>query len=119
MSRPSKKCARSDINSSDMRRIVFLNAYDLLTLVSQCPKWRLMTAYRDFVDREPVAYIAARPQEREAAEDVRQIFRGAVIEDPRTLQARGRINDAEELALLTTDLDLGLKLIVLKKIKNA
>jgi len=119
MTRPPKKCARSDINSSDMRRIVFLNAYDLLTLVSQCPKWRLMTAYRDFVDREPVAYIAARPQEREAAEDVRLILRGAQIEDPRTLQARGRINDAEELALLTTDLDLGLKLIVLKKIKNA
>jgi hypothetical protein len=42
-----------------------------------------------------------------------------VIEDPRTLQARGRINDADELALLTTDLDLGLKLVVLKKIKNA
>jgi hypothetical protein len=41
-----------------------------------------------------------------------------VIEDPRTLQARGRINDADELALLTTDPDLGLKLIVLKKIKN-
>jgi len=119
MPRLPKKCARSDINSSDMRRIVFLNAYDLLTLVSQCPKWRLMAAYRDFVGRVPVSYIAARPQEREAAEDVRQIFRGAVIEDPRTLQARGRINDAEELALLTTDLDLGLKLIVLKKIKNA
>jgi hypothetical protein len=101
-----------------MRRIVFLNANDLLTLVSQCPKWRLMTVYRDFVDREPATYIAARPQEREAAEDVRLIFRGAVIEDPRTLQARGRINDADELALLTTDRDLGLKLIVLKKIKN-
>jgi len=119
MLRHSKKCASPDINSSDMRRIVFLNAYDLLALVSQCPKWRLMTSYRDFVNREPVAYIAARPQEREAAEDVRLIFRGAVIEDPRTLQARGRINDADELALLTTDLDLGLKLVVLKKIKNA
>jgi hypothetical protein len=77
-----------------------------------------MTAYRDFVGREPVSYIAARAQEREAAGEVRQIFRGAVIEDPRTLQARGRINDAHELALLTTDLDLGLKLIVLKKIQN-
>jgi hypothetical protein len=101
-----------------MRRIVFLNAYDLLTLVSQCPKWRLMTAYRDFVHREPVAYIAARPQEREAAEEVRTLFRGAVIEDPRTLQARGRINEADELALLTTDPDLGLKLVVLKKIQT-
>jgi hypothetical protein len=59
-----------------MRRIVFLNANDLLTLVSQCPKWRLMTVYRDFVDREPVAYIAARPQEREAAEDVSLFFGG-------------------------------------------
>jgi len=102
-----------------MSRIVFLNAYDLLTMVSQCPKWRLMVAYRDYIDREPVAYIAARPQEREAAEDVRLIFRGAEIEDPRTLQARGRINAANELALLTTDPDLGLKLIVLKKIQNA
>jgi hypothetical protein len=102
-----------------MRRIVFLNANDLLTFASQCPRWRLMTLYRDFVHREPVTYVAARPQERAAAEEVRQLFRGAQIEDPRTLQARGRINEADELALLTTDPDLGLKLVVLKKIKNA
>jgi hypothetical protein len=101
-----------------MKRIIFLNANDLLTLASQCPKWRLMTLYRDFVLREPVAYIAARPQERSAAKEVAQLFRGAEVADPRTLQARGRINEAEELALLTTDSDLGLKLVVLKKIQN-
>jgi hypothetical protein len=101
-----------------MKRIVFLNANDLLTFVSQCPKWRLMMAYRDFVQREPAAFVAARPQERAAAEEVVQLFRGAQIEDPRTLQARGRINDADELALLTPDPDLGLKLVVLKKIQN-
>jgi hypothetical protein len=112
----SKKSAHSHINRSDMRRIVFLNANDLLAFASQCPKWRLMTLYRDFVRRVPVAYVAARPQERAAAEDVVRLFRGAMIEDPRTLQARGRINDAAELALLTTDPDLGLKLVVLKKI---
>jgi hypothetical protein len=78
-----------------------------------------MTLYRDFVQREPVAYVAARPQERAAAEDVVRLFRDAVIEDPRTLQARGRINEAGELALLTTDPDLGLKLVILKKIQNA
>ncbi len=76
-----------------------------------------MTLYRDFVHREPVAYIAARPQERAAAEEVAQLFRGAQIEDPRTLQARGKINEADELALLTTDPDLGLKLVVLKKVR--
>jgi hypothetical protein len=78
-----------------------------------------MTVYRDFVHREPVTYVAARPQERAAAEEVLQLFRGAQIEDPRILQARGRINEAGELALLTTDPDLGLKLVVLKKIQNA
>jgi hypothetical protein len=103
---------------ADMRRIVFLNAYDLLTFVSQCPRWRLMTLYRDFVQREPVSYVAARPQEREAAEEVVQLFPGAQIEDPRTLQARGRINAADELALLTTDPDLGLKLVVLRKVQT-
>jgi hypothetical protein len=77
-----------------------------------------MTLYRDFVHRESVTYVAARPQERAAAEKVIQLFRGAKIEDPRTLQARGRINEAEELALLTTDPDLGLKLVILKKIQN-
>jgi hypothetical protein len=78
-----------------------------------------MTLYRDFVHREPVAYVAARPHEREVAKDVARLFKGAQIKDPRTLQARGRINEADELALLTTDPDLGLKLVVLKKIKNA
>ena len=77
-----------------------------------------MTLYRDFVQREPVMYIAARPYEREAAEEVVRLFHGAQIEDPRTLQARGRINLADELALLTTDPDLGLKLVVLKKIQT-
>jgi hypothetical protein len=102
-----------------MGRIVFLNANDLLEFASQCPRWRLMTLYRDFVQREPVAYVAAWPQERELAEEVVQLFRGAKVEDPRTLQARGRINEADELALITTDPDLGLKLVVLKKIQNA
>jgi len=101
-----------------MTRIVFLNAYDLLAMVSLCPKWRLMTVYRDFVNRKPVAYIAARPQEQETAKELLRLLRGAVIEDPRILLARGRINDATELALLTTDLALGLKLVVLKKIQN-
>jgi hypothetical protein len=101
-----------------MRRIVFLNANDLMTFASQCPRWRLMTLYRDFVQREPVSFVAARPQEREAAKEVARLFPGAQIEDPRTLQARGRINDADELALLTTDPDLGLKLVVLKKIRT-
>ena len=114
-----KKSAHPPINRSDMRRIVFLNANDLLTFVSQCTEWRLLTLYRDFAQSWPVAYIAARPQEREAAEEVALLYRGAQIEDPRTLQARGRINDADELALLTTDPDLGLKLVVLKKIQNA
>jgi hypothetical protein len=77
-----------------------------------------MTLYRDFAQREAVAYIAARPQEREAAKEVALLFRGAEIEDPRTLQARGRINEADELALLTTDPDLGLKLVVLRKIQT-
>jgi len=115
----AEKSARSPINRLDMQRIVFLNANDLLTFVSQCPKWRLLSLYRDFAQREPAAYIAARPQEREAAEEVAVLYKGAQIEDPRTLQARGRINDADELALLTTDPDLGLKLVVLKKIQNA
>jgi hypothetical protein len=77
-----------------------------------------MTLCRDLVQSGPVAYIAARPQEREGAKLAAQIFRGAEIVDPRTLQARGWINEADELALITTDPDLGLKLVVLKKVKG-
>ncbi len=103
-----------------MQRIVFLNAHDLLTLVSQCPRWERVELYSDFVrgitDYDVV--VAARPEEREAAELIAHLFCGATIEDPRTLQARGRINNASELALITRDPVVRLKLVVLRKIQE-
>jgi hypothetical protein len=105
---------------SDMTRIVFVNAREMVEMINACPEWKVVSFH--YEDAHPIAdyrvIVAARPHEAKHLKDLAVLLGAYQIKDPRILLATGEISRANELAFVISNYMGGLGLVVHTKAKQ-